>query len=177
MHRILSVGLALSLSMFAVACGDDDNPTNPSNNNTVRMTAPLLPGNEVPPIVAPNAEAGGTGSVIVTWHLTRDASQNVTAATADFTVALAGFPASTSVIAAHIHPGVAGQNGGPLVSLVLAAGDFVLNASGTGTFSKTISGVPADQAQAIVNNPAAYYFNVHSPLNGGGFARGQLTVQ
>ena len=25
------------------------------------------------------------------------------------------------------------------------------------------------------NNPAAYYFNVHSPLNPGGFSRGQLT--
>jgi len=28
--------------------------------------------------------------------------------------------------------------------------------------------------QQIINNPAAFYFNVHSPSNPGGFSRGQL---
>jgi hypothetical protein len=27
----------------------------------------------------------------------------------------------------------------------------------------------------IINNPAGFYFSVHSPLHPGGFARGQLT--
>src|SRR5262245_7821125 len=111
MHRIASVLLALSVALFAVACDDDDNPSNPSDNNTVRMTAPLLPSNEVPPIT--NAEANGSGSVIVTFHLTRDAAQNITSATVDFAVALTGFPGNTAVTAAHIHPGAAGVNGSP----------------------------------------------------------------
>jgi hypothetical protein len=36
--------------------------------------------------------------------------------------------------------------------------------------------VPADPAliQSIVANPSGFYFNVHSPLNPGGFSRGQL---
>jgi hypothetical protein len=176
MHRIASVVLALSVALFAAACDNNStSPTNPSTATTVRMTAPLLPANEVPPIT--NAEAGGTGSVIITWHLTRDASNNITSASADFTIALSGFPPNTSVIAAHIHPGAVGVNGGVLVSTGLASGEFVLNGSGLGTITKTVNAIPADQAQAIINSPANYYFNVHSPLNGSGFARGQLTIQ
>ena len=30
------------------------------------------------------------------------------------------------------------------------------------------------QAQAVMDNPAGYYFNMHSPLNPGGVIRGQL---
>jgi hypothetical protein len=30
---------------------------------------------------------------------------------------------------------------------------------------------------AILNNPAGYYFNVHTALNGGGAVRGQLVMQ
>ena len=37
--------------------------------------------------------------------------------------------------------------------------------------------VPVDGAlvESIAAKPAGSYFNVHSPLNPGGFARGQLT--
>ena len=30
------------------------------------------------------------------------------------------------------------------------------------------------QAQAVLNNPAGHYFNMHTPLNPGGAVRGQL---
>ena len=46
--------------------------------------------------------------------------------------------------------------------------------SGTGEFRATGIPVDAAMAQGLVNNPAAFYFNIHSPLNPGGFARGQL---
>jgi hypothetical protein len=32
-------------------------------------------------------------------------------------------------------------------------------------------------AQAIINNPAGYYFNVHTALTPGGAIRGQLVKQ
>jgi hypothetical protein len=35
----------------------------------------------------------------------------------------------------------------------------------------------AANAQAIVANPAGFYFNVHTPVNPGGAARGQLARQ
>ena len=46
--------------------------------------------------------------------------------------------------------------------------------NGSGEF--IFRGVFSDPAvvQQIINNPAAFYFNVHSPTNSGGFSRGQL---
>jgi hypothetical protein len=83
-----------------------------------------------------------------------------------------GFPAGTPINVAHIHTGATGQNGSVLVSTSLAAGEVVL-ANGSGSFTKTVSVDPA-VAQNIINNPAGFYFNIHSQANPGGVARGQL---
>jgi hypothetical protein len=104
---------------------------------------------------------------------TKDASGNVTGATATFAVNLSGFPAGTPINLAHIHPGVAGVNGGALVNLGLGSGEVVL-ANGSGSFNKSSINVDAALAQQILNTPASFYFNVHSTLNPGGVARGQL---
>src|SRR5438094_463711 len=54
----------------------------------------------------------------------------------------------------------------------------VANAENTGSGTVTITlNVPFDVAQNLLNNPGAYYFNVHTTVNGGGVARGQLTKQ
>jgi hypothetical protein len=90
-----------------------------------------------------------------------------------FVVNLSGFPAGTPINIAHIHTGATGVNGAVLVSTTLAAGEVVL-ATGSGSFTKTATGVDAAVAQSIVNNPAGFYFNAHSTLNGGGVVRGQL---
>jgi hypothetical protein len=37
-----------------------------------------------------------------------------------------------------------------------------------------VSTVDPAVAQNIINNPSAFYFNIHSTLNPGGVARGQL---
>ena len=164
--------LAIVLSVFAAACGSTSTPTTPSNANQVKFTAALLPSNEVPAVS--NAENSGSGSVNITLNVTRDASGTITAATADFSVALSGFPANTPVTLAHIHPGAAGQTGSPVVNLGLSSGEIVLSSSGAGTFTKTGINVPAATATDLIANPANYYFNVHSASNTGGFARGQL---
>jgi hypothetical protein len=111
----------------------------------------------------------------VTFDVTKDAAGNVTGGTSTFVVNLSGFPAGTPINAAHIHPGAAGVNGGVVFSTSLAAGEVTLNSSGAGSFTK--AGIaPPDPAtiNAIINNPAGFYFNVHSTLNSGGVARGQL---
>ncbi len=88
MKRLVLIGTLL----FVAACGSS--PSNPSSNPTApTFTATLLPANENPPIG--NAESTGTGSVTVILNLTRDANQNITAATASFQVSLAGFPTNT----------------------------------------------------------------------------------
>jgi hypothetical protein len=162
---ILTVAL-----MFIAGC-DSDSPTNPSNSNLATFTAILLPSNEVPAVT--NADANGSGTMQLRMNLTRDAGGTITAATGDFTVNLTGLPANTTLTGAHIHPGAAGTNGGVIVNLGLAAGEFVL-ATGTQSFSKNGINIPAATAQDIVNNPAAFYFNVHTTLNTGGATRGQL---
>jgi hypothetical protein len=173
MKRLITLGAVI---LLAAGCGSKS-PAAPSTNPTqVRFTAALLPANEVGGIS--NAEASGNGLSTITLNLTRDAGGAITAANADFLVTLNGFPANTPVNAAHIHPAPAGQNGSALVSLALTAGDIVL-ANGTGTFTRTgiTSNLDPARAQDIINNPANYYFNVHSTLNPGGFARGQLVKQ
>jgi hypothetical protein len=164
--------LALGLSLAAFGCGDDS-PSTPTPPADPRFTATLLPGNEAPTPVT-NADASGSGTVTVTMHNTKDAAGNITAATADFTVTLTGFPAGTTLTGAHIHPGAAGVAGGVIWSLGLTAGEFVL-ANGAVTFTKSaVSPADVATAQGILNNPAGYYFNVHTTLNTGGAVRGQL---
>ena len=99
---------------------------------------------------------------------------NLAAATATFYFQLTGYPAGTTIQGAHIHPAPAGVNGPVIISTGLTATNTVTLPSGTGDF--TFSNVPVDPAlaQQILNNPSAFYFNVHSPSNPGGFSRGQL---
>jgi CHRD domain len=166
------------LSLFAVAlafvaAGCSKSSTSPSTTPTKpTFTATLSTANENPPIT--NAESGGRGDATITFDGPRDASGNFTGPVAvTFVVNLSGFPAGTPINIAHIHTGATGVNGAVLVSTTLAAGEVVL-ATGSGSFTKTATGVDAAVAQSIVNNPAGFYFNAHSTLNGGGVVRGQL---
>jgi hypothetical protein len=173
MKRLITLGAVI---LLAAGCGSKS-PAAPSTNPTqVKFTAALLPANEVPAIT--NAEASGNGLATITFNLTRDAAGAITAVNADFLVTMNGFPSTTTVTAAHIHPGVAGQNGSALVSLGLTPGEFVLT-NGLLTFTRNgvTNNLDPAKAQEIINNPAGFYFNIHSQVNGGGFARGQLVKQ
>lgn len=165
--------IALTLCACAVVTGCDDNGTTSPSSLPVVFTSILRPANEVPPV--PNAESSGVGAAQITFHITRDASGAVTGATADAYFQASGFPANTVVVGAHIHPGVAGVNGPVIVPTSLTAAAPLALESGRGEFRQSGIPVTAATAQAIINNPAAFYFNIHSPLNPGGFARGQLT--
>jgi hypothetical protein len=159
------VGLCL---LGAVSCDDSTAPS----NLPIVMSASLSPANEVPPIA--NAENTGHGAAQITFNVTRDGTGAITGGTADFHFQLSGFPSSTTIILAHIHPGAAGVNGGVIVNTGLVTASPVQQTDGVLVFSATGIAVPAATIQAIVNNPAGYYFNVHSPTNPGGVARGQL---
>lgn len=167
---IAAAALVLAVAFTAAACSDDG-PTDPSGVPNPTFRAPLASANEVPPIA--NAEAGANGTMNITLNLTRDAGGAITAATATFNGTLAGFPAGTVITAAHIHPGVAGVNGGVAVNLALAPGEIVLT-NGTGTIVKNNVTMTVDQANQIIGNPSAFYFNAHTALNPGGAVRGQL---
>jgi hypothetical protein len=166
MNRWIVFALAVCLT---ASC--DDGPTSPSDSPFV-FTTVLRPANEVPPVA--NAESGGTGTVQITILAARDAGGSTSGGTADIIFQLSGFPGPLTIVGAHIHPGVAGVNGGVVVSTGLTAGGPTVFPNGTGEFRA--SGIPVNAAtlQSLVDNASAFYFNVHSPLNPGGFARGQL---
>jgi hypothetical protein len=162
---------AAALALLAVGCSNSSAPTTTSPTQPT-FTAALSTANEVPPIS--NSEAGGTGTATITFNVTKDAAGNILTSAVTFVVNLSGFPAGTPITIAHIHVGAAGVAGGVVVSTTLAATEGFVLPNGSGSFTKTVAGVDPALTQTIINNPAGYYFNVHSMLNPAGVARGQL---
>ena len=162
------------LCALAVGCSDSS-PIGPSDETrtTTTFTVPLSAANEVPAIANADANASGTATIAV--NVVRDASGNITSATADFQITVAGFPTGTRVTDAHVHNAPAGSNGGVVVNTTLTSGEMAIT-SGSGSITKNGINVPADRAAAILSNPAGHYFNVHTALNPDGAIRGQLSA-
>jgi CHRD domain-containing protein len=85
-----------------------------------------------------------------------------------YTMSVSGLGAKP--VAAHIHKGKAGVNGGIVIDL---------KPTFTGTSprvsKKCVTG-SASVIAAIKKNPSGYYANVHTPKNPAGAARGQLRL-
>ena len=161
--------------ILAAACGSSS-PSGPSGQpNTIVFTAALNPANEVPPIT--NADASGRGTGTFTLNLTRDAAGAITAAKATFVFSLTGFPAGGQVILTHIHTGGPGNNGSPIVNSGLTAANAIAMPNGTANQTFADIDVSATNAQAIIDNPNGFYYNVHTTLSPGGAARAQLVRQ
>jgi hypothetical protein len=179
---MLKRGCVILFMTLALAGCDDDSPTAPSDPNVVVFTAQLSAQNEVPPIT--NAEANARGDVRITFNLTRDASNNVTGGTATFVVNLNSFPAGSTWTLAHIHRGGAGVAGGVVVNTGLSTGTAITLTTGS-ISNQTFSDRPIETngqpdpalINEIISNPAGFYFNAHTALNGTGAVRGQLVRQ
>lgn len=167
------VGFLLIVLALVAGC-DDDNPNAPTSGPIV-FNATLSPANEVPPVS--NAENTGRGFALITFNVPRDGNGAVNGAgTVTFEIQTTGFPDGTQAIAAHIHPGATGVNGGVLVTTGLTAADPINMGPGTVTRTLTANITQVD-ATNIVANPGAFYFNVHTRVNGGGVMRGQMIRQ
>lgn len=165
--------VALVIVAAATACSNSDSPTSPSSTaNQAKFVANLTAAEETPPVTGP--ESTVRGNAIITFNLGRDAAGTITSANALFEVSLTGIPAGSAINIAHIHTGRLGVLGAVLVSTTLTAGQVVV-INGNAQFTKANINVPVDQAQRIIADPPAFYFNVHSTLNPTGVARGQLT--
>ncbi len=169
--------LCLVLLVTALATGcNSKSSTTPTSTPTPApnpvFTSVLTPANEVPPVT--NAESVASGTVRIELFITRDSANAISSATATFTVTLSLFPAGSSVNVAHIHQAPAGTNAGVLVNTGLTAGEVVLT-NGAGGFTKSGVNLTPAAAQAMLDGPAGFYFNVHTSLNPGGAIRGQLT--
>jgi CHRD domain len=165
--------LLAAVLLFTPAC-DDDDPLDPSVLLPLRFTADMTAGNEVPAVT--NADSGASGRMTLTINVTRDSSNNVTAvSSSEFVVNMTGFPAGTVLTGAHIHAAPAGQNAPVAINTGLAVGEIPVSSSGAASFTKSPPvPITVEQAQNLVNNPAGFYFNVHTQLNLGGAIRAQL---
>jgi hypothetical protein len=164
--------LALALTLGAPAC-DDDSPTGPSNSGPVVFTAELRASNEVPAVS--NAESQAQGRVTITFSVPRDASGNPTGDGAwNIQAVVSGFTDTSFIRAAHIHNGAAGVIANVFVDTRLTSANQIPVTSGPTTINFEGVQILQSQAQAVMNNPAGHYFNMHSPLNPGGAIRGQL---
>ena len=164
--------LILALCALTMACGDDDSPTTTPTNQPIVFGAAMTAAQEVPPIA--NAEGGASGAATVTFNVTRDASNRIQSGTVDMEFTLAGFPAGSTAILAHIHTGASGVAGGVLINSGLSAATPVAMPNGSGTFSARNITADAATLQSIVDNPSGFYYNVHTTVNPGGAVRGQL---
>ena len=167
------VAILMTVLALAAACDDgNDNPAGPSNSGPIVFTSQLSAANEVPAVTG--AEANGRGNVTITFNVPRDSAGAITGSgTVTFGVQLSGFPPGTPAILAHIPPGAAGVNGNPLVNTNLSPAAPLLLGDGTVNITLTAD-ISQANAQAVMANPAGYYFNVHTQLNPGGAVRGQL---
>ena len=121
----------------------------------------------MPPIKGLKASAVGT----VTFDVTRNASGSITSGEVVFSFNYS-FPGAVQVSGLHIHKGDKGAIGGIEVGAALSAADSALDADGHGNVTSVVTGDPA-KLQAILDDPRAYYVNLHTttPSHPGGAIR------
>jgi hypothetical protein len=167
--------LAVAACVAAAGCGSDSSsPSTPSQPNTINFTATLTPANEVPAIT--NAESTGRGTATIKFNVTRDSAGAIQSGNILFHYDLTGFPAGTTINLSHIHTGGPTVAGPILVNTGQTAATALGLPTGAGSYEVTAT-TDAATMQSIIDNPANFYFNVHSSLNPGGVARGQLVKQ
>ncbi len=170
MNRLLA--LALALSAFAISCGGTGSEPTGGGGTTTTYAFPILPANENPPVT--NGDRGIDGKVTIKITAVKDGN-TVKSATAEFEISGNGFPAGTTITGGHIHSGGSAVNSGIYFNPSITSSDMPI-VNGTGSVKKSGLTIPADVAQAILGNPSAYYFNLHTALNTDGAARGQLAT-
>jgi len=170
---VRSAMLVVAATAVLLAGCDDSSPAAPSGSS-VTVSALLSPANEVPPVT--NTESVARGAAQVTFLINRDSAGAITGATATMYFQLTNLPSGTVIRGAHIHSAPAGVNGPIVVDTGIAPANPVTLAADRQEFRFTGVSVSAATMAAILANPSAFYFNVHTNTNPGGVARGQLSV-
>lgn len=185
-NRVVVLTLAAAFVGLATACGSDSNggTTTPPASKIVNFTATLTPAGEVGATLQGNPTGSGTLTA------TLDTSTNVFTYNVQFT----GLTGNVSL--GHIHgPFILGggaNSAGVLLNFDPAAAGAAPNAVFTGFKTATAGSATGTitlnstlQLTATVNGDSLRklllagdtYANIHTPTNGGGEIRGQITVK
>ncbi len=171
-----SIVSALFFIMAAMSASTLLIPTAQAQQETIVFTAVLSATQEVAPVIVDPTERGTTGSAFITLTVTRSGGV-ITAATTRFDASLSGMAANSVIILAHVHEGAAGVNGPIRIDSNISPAAPVPTQGGAAAFTRTGLATTNAVAQAIIDNPGGWYFNVHTILSPGGVARGQLVRQ
>jgi hypothetical protein len=165
--------LLLTVCVLVAGCDEENGDPGPSNQPLV-FTANMTAAQETSAVGGGEQNATGTATVTITP--TRDSSGAITGGTAQFQFSVQGLTSTSNIILAHVHTGAAGVAGGAVINSQLSAASAIPTPAGSASFDR--SGLTFDNAAAVINaivaNPAGYYFNVHTTANPGGVVRGQL---
>ena len=130
--------------------------------------------NEVPAIE--NLTASGFGTVWV--RVMRDTAGKILSGTVDFGVRYQ-FPGEVTITGLHIHKGNAGTNGPVLIDSRISGGNPVTDATGRGEILRPVEISAGSTNVAVledlIQNPSAYYLNLHTTTNPGGVIRAQMS--
>jgi hypothetical protein len=169
MRILLSVVLATCMAALVVAGiagGVPAKKGKPSLSATPVFKLHLRPSQEVPPIKGLRASAKGH----VTFDLERSSAGAITSGEAIFYFNYT-FPGSVTITGLHVHRGVKWTNGPIVISSNVAS---FTDADGVGNITAVVTGTPAATLQAILDDPRAYYVNLHTSVNPGGAIRAQM---
>ncbi len=161
---LTAVGLAAAIAIPTIAFGNARSNLGSFNFQQVAQTphlARLTGANEVPV-----GDTDGVGAAAVTFDIINGTP--LTGAEVCWDLSYSGLTGTPS--AAHIHSGAAGVNGPVLINLFTP-----IYALGASSATGCINADPT-LVQSILDNPAAFYVNIHTTDFANGAIRGQLAA-
>jgi uncharacterized protein (TIGR03437 family) len=141
----------------------------------VVLMGQMSPANETPPIQGLSA----SGIATVVGLRTLDSDFKLTSGAVIFDVNYSGFPSDTTFTGFHVHFGGAGAAGPVVLDSGIRAGNTVATASGSGNLhyefdADLTRSLGPETVNALFQNPAGAYINLHTTVNPGGAIRAQL---
>jgi len=168
MKRVVLTVATMLVAVVALVAVGGATAKKPALSATPVFKLNLKGSQEVPQ----NKDQKGSARGSVTFDLTRNASGAITAGDVVFSFNYS-FASPTTVTGLHIHPGAKGATGAPLIGAALSANDAA-DADGVGNITSVVTGTSPATLQAILDNPRAYYVNLHTPAKPNGALREQM---
>jgi hypothetical protein len=129
---------------------------------------------EVPP-----TGVSGTANSTTYVRIDRDSTGNVVGGAVSFNLNLNMGSGPLTFTGLHIHNGKFGTNAGVVINSGLSAANPVVSPDGGGTINREVeiessNATAFDSLRGLIENPEAYYINIHTTQFGGGIVRAQL---